>query len=107
MFIRDGKRLVDARSAAETSAVDALRASAVTPTTAPSRFADVVRLTHAKQALRKLGFSARAARVALDQVSVDANADVGELVRAALASSRPASLKTRWPLASSQTISVR
>jgi 5-methylcytosine-specific restriction endonuclease McrA len=92
VFIRDGKRLVDARSSTEVAAVDSLR-SLPTAAVAPNRFADVVRLEHAKQALRELGFSARAARTALEQASahVDPNADVGQLVRAALALSRAAS----------------
>jgi Holliday junction resolvasome RuvABC DNA-binding subunit/5-methylcytosine-specific restriction endonuclease McrA len=89
VFIRDGKRLVDARCGAEASGVDALRSSTAAPI-ATSRFADVCKLEHAKQALRQLGFTARAARGALELASahVDADADVPQLVRAALQLSR-------------------
>jgi Holliday junction resolvasome RuvABC DNA-binding subunit len=89
VFIRDGKRLVDARSGAEASAVDALKSSTAAPA-ATSRFADVCKLEHAKQALRQLGFKARAARAALEQASahVGTDADVPQLVRAALQLSR-------------------
>ena len=89
VFIRDGKRLVDARSGAEVSAVDTLH-SATAPI-ASNRFADVTKLEHAKQALRQLGFKAHAARAALEQASahVGADADVAQLVRAALELSRP------------------
>jgi len=90
VFIRDGKRLVDARSGAEAWAVDTLRASIPAPI-ARSRFADVVNLEHAKQALLQLGFKARAARAALEQASahVGADADVSQLVQAALKLNRP------------------
>jgi hypothetical protein len=86
VFIRDGKRL-DARSHVEP--VDGSPVSPEQP--APrSRFADVSKLVHAKQALRELGFTARAARDALEEVSahVGADADVPQLVRAALEASR-------------------
>ncbi len=82
IFIRDGKRLVDARSDAE---LDDVSVGSLRP--APrSRFADVTKLVHAKQALRDLGFTARAARAALEEASahVGADADVPQLVRAAL-----------------------
>jgi len=90
VFIRDGKRLVDPRSGAETLAVDALRSSTTSPI-ARNRFADVAKLEHAKQALRQLGLSARAARAALEQASahVGADADVAQLVQAAFELSRP------------------
>lgn len=50
----------------------------------------MAKLEQAKQALRQLGLSARAAREALEQASahVDANADVAQLVRAAFERSR-------------------
>jgi Holliday junction resolvasome RuvABC DNA-binding subunit len=89
VFIRDGKHLVDARSSAEASTVDALRSSTAAPIAA-SRFAEVCKLEHAKQALRQLGFKSRAARAALEQASahVGTDADVPQLVRAALQLSR-------------------
>jgi Holliday junction resolvasome RuvABC DNA-binding subunit len=88
VFIRDGKRLVDARSDAEASAVAALPSTAAAPS---NRFAEVTKLEHAKQALRQLGFKARAARAALEQATahVGTDADVAQLVHAALQLSRP------------------
>jgi Holliday junction resolvasome RuvABC DNA-binding subunit len=91
VFIRDGKRLVDDRGDTERLAVAASSDSLERP--APrSRFADVSKLVHAKQALRDLGFTARAARAALEEASahVGADADVPQLVRAALDVSRSA-----------------
>jgi Holliday junction resolvasome RuvABC DNA-binding subunit len=90
VFIRDGKRLVDARSDAEASAVAALPPKAAEPI-ARNRFAEVTKLEHAKQALRQLGFKARAARAALEQATahVGTDADVAQLVHAALQLSRP------------------
>ncbi len=99
VFTRDGKRLVDRRST-EARSVDALRSLTTSPSTSLStspttrnRFADVARFEHAKQALRQLGLSARAARAALEQASahVDANADVANLVQTAFELSRPQS----------------
>ena len=88
VFTRDGKRLVDPRYI-ETLSVDALRSSTLSPITR-NRFADVAKLEHAKQALRQLGLSARAARAALEQASghVDVNADVAKLVQTAFELSR-------------------
>jgi hypothetical protein len=90
VFIRDGKRLVDARSVVEASAVDALPSKPAEPI-ARNRFAEVTKLEHAKQALRQLGFKARAARAALEQATahVGTDADVAQLVHAALQLSRP------------------
>ncbi len=93
VITRDGKCLVDPRCT-ETLSVDALWSSTVSPITSPitrSRFADVAKLEHARQALRQLGMSARAARAALEQASahVDANADVAKLVQTAFELSRP------------------
>jgi Holliday junction resolvasome RuvABC DNA-binding subunit len=55
-------------------------------TTRSSRFDDVVKLEEAKQALRGLGYKARAAQRVLEQVRahVATNADVSALVRAVL-----------------------
>jgi Holliday junction resolvasome RuvABC DNA-binding subunit len=91
-FTRNGKRLVDARSTIETDAADTLRADAVRTRGAHScdakrsRFDDVVKLEHAKQALMQLGFKARAARAALDAVCahVGGDADVPLLVKTVL-----------------------
>ncbi len=92
VFIRDGKRLVDARSCREPVDVSVQPAPR-------SRFADVTKLVHAKQALRELGFTARAARAALEEASahVDADADVPQLVRAALEASRSAAAPNTEP----------
>jgi len=89
VFIRDGMRLVDARSRVEACAVDTVRSTSAPR--ARNRFADVAKLEYAKQALRQLGFTARAARAALAQASahVDTDADVSQLVRATLELSRP------------------
>jgi Holliday junction resolvasome RuvABC DNA-binding subunit len=88
VFIRDGKRLVDARSDAEASGVATLPSTVAAPS---NRFAEVTKLEHAKQALRQLGFKARAARAALEQATahVGTDADVAQLVHAALQLSRP------------------
>jgi hypothetical protein len=82
VFMREGKVLVDARSPDQTSASEALRQR-----TATSRFADVTRREHAKQALMQFGYKARAAGAAIDEVIAQAssNADVGTIVKAALA----------------------
>jgi Holliday junction resolvasome RuvABC DNA-binding subunit len=42
---------------------------------AKSRFAEVSKLEHAKQALRQLGYTARTARAALEQASAHVGAD--------------------------------
>ncbi len=82
VFMRDGKVLVDARSPEQTNASEVLRQQAVT-----SRFADVTRREHAKQALVQLGYKSRAAGAAVDEASahVGSDADVGTIVKAALA----------------------
>ena len=82
VFIRGGKVLVDARSPGQTNASEALHQH-----TATSRFADVTRREHAKQALVQLGYKARAAGAAIDEVMahVGSDAEVGTVVKAALA----------------------
>ncbi len=82
VFMRDGNVLVDARSPGQTNASEALRQQAAT-----SKFADVTRREHAKQALMQFGYKARAAGAAIDEViaHVDSDADVGTIVKAALA----------------------
>jgi Holliday junction resolvasome RuvABC DNA-binding subunit len=98
-FVRDGKQLVDARSTIEHEASEALRADTKSTRethsrdvcgTKRSRFGDVVKLEHAKQALMQLGFKARAARAALDAACahVGADADVAMLVKTVLAQHR-------------------
>ena len=89
VFVRDGKRLVDPRLDAVTVPIAPLRSSTSAPV-ARNRFADVAKLEQAKQALRQLGLSARAARAALDQVHahVGADVDVAQLVQAAFEQSR-------------------
>jgi Holliday junction resolvasome RuvABC DNA-binding subunit len=99
IFIRDGKRLVDARSTTEASAAETLRADANRThdakssgacMTKRSRFDDVVTFEQAKQALMQLGYKARAARAALDGAcaQVGGDADVAMLVKAVLARQR-------------------
>jgi Holliday junction resolvasome RuvABC DNA-binding subunit len=94
-FVRDGKQLVDARSTIERNATELLRAdtnatrdarSTSASAANRSRFDDVVKLEHAKQALMQLGFKARAARAALDAACayVGADADVAMLVKTVL-----------------------
>ncbi len=96
-FVRDGKPLADSRSADERSAAQALREQAGEqrrnhggPGRTRSRFDDVVKLEHAKQALMQLGYKSRAAGKALEDVSahVGADADIATLVRAVLARDR-------------------
>ncbi len=89
-FARDGKPLVDARSASEQAASQSLRERSAKR----SRFDNVVTLEHAKQALMQLGFKARAARHALETVSahVGADADVATLVQAVMKRTRNAEL---------------
>jgi Holliday junction resolvasome RuvABC DNA-binding subunit len=119
-FVRDGEELVDSRSADEQRSAHELRERVSRPRRASkrraderraderradertavdraqsatrSRFGDVVKLEHAKQALMQLGYKARAARKALEEVSahVDANADIADLVEAVLARDRRA-----------------
>jgi Holliday junction resolvasome RuvABC DNA-binding subunit len=106
IFVRDGKRLVDARSSVEISAADALRQAAKRSDDAmrcdtrkkpPSRFEDVVKLEHAKQALMQLGFKARAARVALGAAAahVGTDADVATLIKVVLELQRDGDLDSR------------
>jgi len=84
-FVRDGKPLVDTRSSCERAEAKTLRAE-----TQRSRFDDVVKIEQAKQALMQLGFKARAARQALDDVraQVRASAEVATLVQAVLVRAR-------------------
>jgi len=100
MFTRDGKQLVDARAPGELHACAAVRAADTAvrdtckPTEGPvcentpmrSRFGDIVTFERAKKALRQLGWTAAAAKRALEDVcaQVGMDADVGALVRAAL-----------------------
>jgi hypothetical protein len=95
-FIRDGKRLVDARSTVEHDATTTLRAdttharaahSSDLRVTTRNRFEDVMTFEHAKQALMQLGYKARAARAALDDACahVGGGADVAMLVKTVLA----------------------
>ena len=87
VFIRDGKHLVDPR-AGGVAAVPVVPAT--TPIKAHNRFEDLAKLERARQALRQLGLSARAARAALEdtRAHVGANADVAEIVQAAFERSR-------------------
>ncbi len=80
--MRDGNVLVDARSPGQTNASEAIRQQAAT-----SRFADVTRREYAKQALMQFGYKARAAGAAIDEIiaHVGSDADVGTIVKAALA----------------------
>jgi Holliday junction resolvasome RuvABC DNA-binding subunit len=95
-FMRDGKRLVDARSPTEIATADQLRAHATADraetraATNGNRFDDVVKMEHAKQALMQLGFKARAARTALDEACAHggADADVAMLVRTVMSQQR-------------------
>ena len=82
VFMRGGKVLLDARSPGQTDASEALRQQAAT-----SRFADVTRREHAKQALMQFAYKARAAGAAIDEAiaHVGREADVGTIVKAALA----------------------
>lgn len=110
VFTRNGKRLVDARSPGEersTRELHAVRKHALAsgganerrPRAAndeaasgsKNRFADVVKLEQAKQALLQLGFKPRAARQALDAACahVGTDATVAALVEQALALTRP------------------
>jgi len=114
VFTRNGRKLVDARSHGELRACAAVRDAEAAvrdaeaagrdaetagrnrwkPTESPacdgapkrSRYEDVVKLEHAKKALRQLGWTAVAAKRALEDVRahVGTDADVGTLVRAAL-----------------------
>jgi hypothetical protein len=86
-FVRDGKHLADGRSSLDMDAVSQLGTEVKR-----SRFADAVKLEHAKQALVQLGFGARAARAALTTACahVGADADVPVLVKAVLALERDA-----------------
>jgi len=87
-FARGVKPLADSRSPEELTSGQALRDQS----SKRSRFDDVVKLEHAKQALMQLGYKARAARKALEAVSVhvDADADIRTIVRAVLARDRAA-----------------
>jgi Holliday junction resolvasome RuvABC DNA-binding subunit len=109
-FVRDGKELVDTRSAIETHASETLRADTEQlmnsdcaarkhgahqeHAAAPKRhrFDDVVNLEHAKQALMQLGFKARAARAALDEARAHVGGDacVAMLVKTVLDQQRAA-----------------
>src|SRR5690606_11197091 len=82
VLVRNGKVLVDARSPAQANAAEALHQRA-----ASSRLEDVTRREHAKQALVELGYKKRAAASAVDEVlaQVGSDADVGTIVKAALA----------------------
>jgi hypothetical protein len=102
VFVRDGKRLVDARSIVEQRAVHELQRQARderhTPPDAMAKggplragkrrtFGDVATLQTAKRALMELGYKSRAATAALEQVSahVGTGAGVATLVQAVLA----------------------
>lgn len=87
VFMRDGKRLVDARAPEELRAAQGLRAAK--PKTR-SRFDDVVRFEEAKQALKQLGFKAREAKQALEEACahVGTGADVATLVEKVLSMNR-------------------
>ena len=113
VFKRDGRMLVDARSAAELEVgntlrerargqhrtVDEAHAIARHARNQPartSRFEDVVVREHAKQALMQLGFKARAARAAVEAACahVGADADVASIVKAALQRTEPSHTTT-------------
>jgi Holliday junction resolvasome RuvABC DNA-binding subunit len=95
-FMRDGKRLGDTRSSLAVEAdrtvrelaqpSDAGSTASRRGSSTRSRFDNVVTFEHAKQALMGLGFRARAARAALEEVCahVGADADVAVLVKAVL-----------------------
>jgi hypothetical protein len=95
VFVRDGKRLVDARSPAEQRAVRDLREQErVDEAGEQARvhdkrpaYRDVVTVQTAKRALMDLGYKSRAATKALEQVTahVGADASVATLVQAVLA----------------------
>jgi hypothetical protein len=93
-FVRDGKRLVDARSGIKDHAAESLREETAHSSdggcgarvSKRDRFDDAVKLEHAKQALMQLGFKARTARAALDAACghVGSDADVALLVKTVL-----------------------
>jgi Holliday junction resolvasome RuvABC DNA-binding subunit/5-methylcytosine-specific restriction endonuclease McrA len=92
-FARDGSPLVDARSASELESSRAVREqSRAVREHSPkrNRLDDVVTMEHAKQALMQLGFKARPARRALEEVRahVGGDADVATLVGAVLGMDR-------------------
>ena len=84
VFVRDGRQLIDSRAPVAMASASPARPRA--STTRSSRFAEVVTLAEAKQALQELGYKSRAAQRALEQVRahVGTNADVSALVRAVL-----------------------
>jgi Holliday junction resolvasome RuvABC DNA-binding subunit len=94
IFMRGGRRLVDARSPVSIATDETVRrevgGSGPVHATKRSRFEDVVIFEHAKQALMQLGFKARAARAALNEVCAHVGADdvasldVASLVKAVL-----------------------
>jgi len=91
VFARDGRRLVDPGAPSEQRAAADLRAETPKPT---SRFDEVVKLEHAKQALMQLGLKGRDARRALETAltHVGRDADVPALVEAVLAMNRDAAI---------------
>jgi Holliday junction resolvasome RuvABC DNA-binding subunit len=90
VFMRGGKRLVDGRSRVAITADERVRnevaGSVGVHETKRSRFEDVVMFEHAKQALMQLGYKARVARAALNEVCahVGADTEVAALVKAVL-----------------------
>jgi Holliday junction resolvasome RuvABC DNA-binding subunit len=84
-FTRDGIAIADRAPAAAMSEVADLRATARAER-AQSQYASVATLIQAKTALRNLGYTARAAKDALDRAcaQVGAGADVETLVKTAL-----------------------
>jgi hypothetical protein len=89
VFARDGRPVLDTYAPTEQSVASELRATSTT-----SRFDEVVKIEHAKQALLQLGFKPRAARRALEtaRTHVGRDADVPQLVQAVLAMNRDAAI---------------
>jgi Holliday junction resolvasome RuvABC DNA-binding subunit len=115
-FMRNGKLLVDARSSTELAAGSTLREEAKQAaldssrtSSARSRFDDVVKIEHVKQALMQLRFKARAARAAAEAACahVGADADVGTLVKAALDIDRQRCARSGEPVGDERQRSAR
>jgi Holliday junction resolvasome RuvABC DNA-binding subunit len=93
VFTRDGEQVVDPRTSKEREAGEKLRTEASQNPKPRSRFDDVEKLVHAKQALRQLGFNARDAKRAIEAAwaRVGSDVDIPTLVQTVLAMSREAS----------------
>ncbi|HEY5923491.1 MAG TPA: hypothetical protein VIV11_17545 [Kofleriaceae bacterium] len=90
VFVRNGERIVDARSPAVVAANRQLRESVPMHAKAKHGFADVVKIEQTKQALIQLGYKARAARRAIEAVCahVGTDADIATIVKAVLDADR-------------------